>query len=389
MGTETNDELEINADLKKLLEYTPSKVEDKRPTLFDISGYPHYENVISNWYQFFLDSENPHGLGGLFYSSLKELVGIEDGISRGAPCKVEREHLTKKGQIDLLVYEDKDEDGSYINPIIIENKINAPLYNNLYDYYDSVKGENKILIVLALHECEEVKLKNGFKVKTHTHKGYMNIIKDNIPDYIESVDPKYFIYLQDFINNIERITMPQEIIDNMKFYFENSEKINNLLEVKKEAYKFLVDNLYHAVLSKKNDGWSWGQYLEAGEYAWFTIGDKRAIVYVILDGDNYKNFVWMDKDFQKIYKSWREDKNSNAEDYIEEIYSGELGGVEEIYSGELGSLKKIKKSEYLACANYKIKTGENELEKFGENVIDIIEKKWRPLIEAIAKYDDK
>ena len=44
------------------------------PTTFDISGYPHYEEVISNWYAFFFDPAEEHSPDDLFLQSLVVLI---------------------------------------------------------------------------------------------------------------------------------------------------------------------------------------------------------------------------------------------------------------------------------------------------------------------------
>ena len=39
-------------------------------TFMEIGGYPHYENVCSNFLAFFFDPEGPHGLSSLFLDAL-------------------------------------------------------------------------------------------------------------------------------------------------------------------------------------------------------------------------------------------------------------------------------------------------------------------------------
>lgn len=376
--SEVQDKLKI---LEILLEYTPTEVEEEYPTLFDISSYPHYENVISSWYKFFLVEENPHGLGKLFYSSLLELVGLEYSDSGATPCKVEREYPTKGGgRIDLLVYEEK-EGKLFRNPIIIENKIYADLPNDLDDYYDSVEAENKIVLVLSLHGHEKIQLKKERsgeekkKFKVRTHNQYMDKIKKNIPDYIGSVDPKYFIYLQDFINNIERITMPYVITEDMKYYFDNSKKFNTLLKVKKKAYQFLVNVLCESVRDKESNNWSWGRTAATGDYVSFTTDNKDAVFYITLDGDNYEIKVWINKNFQKQWDNMNNDKKDYAKQLIEELNQSGLP-KRKADSAESG---------VLASANYKINI--DQLESFGTEVVKIIENKWKPLIEVISNPD--
>lgn len=48
------------------------------PSIFEIAGYPHYENVCSNILVFFLQPDAAHGLKDLCLKSLLQLVGCED-----------------------------------------------------------------------------------------------------------------------------------------------------------------------------------------------------------------------------------------------------------------------------------------------------------------------
>jgi hypothetical protein len=45
------------------------------PTILEIAGYPHYENVASNILAFFLDPKKGHGLGRIVLESLLAAAG--------------------------------------------------------------------------------------------------------------------------------------------------------------------------------------------------------------------------------------------------------------------------------------------------------------------------
>ena len=98
-------------------------------TFMEIGGYPHYENVCSNFLAFFFDPEGPHGLGSLFLNALAGSVGIE-GVEGGLEgnVSVEREVSTEAGnRIDILIRSDS-------NAVLIENKIFAAVANPFEDY---------------------------------------------------------------------------------------------------------------------------------------------------------------------------------------------------------------------------------------------------------------
>ena len=85
----------------------PGRIERPK-TFMEIAGYPHYENVCSNFLAFFFDPEGSHGLGSLFLDALLDSVGNageEEGL--GGNVSVEREVVTGKGnRIDLLIKSD-------------------------------------------------------------------------------------------------------------------------------------------------------------------------------------------------------------------------------------------------------------------------------------------
>ena len=192
-------------------------------TIFDISRYPHYEEVISNWYAFFFDPVAEHSLGDLFLQSLVEIIN-EDNEHRKfslEDCRVKREFQTEKGGfIDLMLYKQSEDSENYETAIIIENKIYAGVNNDLHDYYDSVKSDQKVGVVISLK-----------KIKVLPHQKFLNItheelgaIQRNLGKYV--VSARYILYLQDFILNLEQMTRPEKMQYSIKYYFDNATKID-------------------------------------------------------------------------------------------------------------------------------------------------------------------
>jgi hypothetical protein len=58
---------------QEILEHEFPKNIKKTPTLLEIAGMPHYENVDSNILAFLLDPAGEHGLEDLFLNSLTSL----------------------------------------------------------------------------------------------------------------------------------------------------------------------------------------------------------------------------------------------------------------------------------------------------------------------------
>lgn len=218
---------------KIILEFQkiPKLKQDK--TFLEISGYPHYENVCSNILRFFLDPNNEHGLKDLFLNSLVKCIEpdfICDYTQEN--IEVTREFVTsQKNKLDLLI-----ETGQYV--IGIENKIFHFLANDLNDYSQSISAQCKlsekkpIAIVLSLNhltnqqDIEKIKV-SGFKNITYTD--LFENIKKSWGDYITTSNPKYEIFLKDFIKSIQNLiprTMENKELRN--FFKENAEDINEL-----------------------------------------------------------------------------------------------------------------------------------------------------------------
>lgn len=184
-------------------------------TIFDVAGYPHYENVVSNILSFFLDANEEHGMSNLWLMTLLECCKAK-GCDINNPDVfnndiIRREYLTGKGnRIDILITTDSK------TTILIENKIYSSLHNDLKDYVKTVKKDfnddeynNRINIVLSLYEIDKqdeiTKMKkNGFV--NILYKDLLAYVLDNIGKYMYSANEKWLIYMKEFINNLLRLS---------------------------------------------------------------------------------------------------------------------------------------------------------------------------------------
>ncbi len=243
---------QLTESFKEILSENYSKESIPAPNIFQLSGFSHYEDVCSNMYAFYLDPDNSHGFKDLFLVSLLEVIsskGVIDFVID--TCKVQREHMTEKGGfIDLLVYEKSGLSDTIQAAIIIENKLRAPLNNDLDDYYDSIHIDpdtNKIGILLTLNPDNPKKYtkKNFINI---THKEWITSIKSNLGDYLIFANEKSLIYLKDFIQNIESMSESKEMPESVKFYFENGPQIKELLELKSNLEYRLIDYVSTALV---------------------------------------------------------------------------------------------------------------------------------------------
>ena len=166
-------------------------------SIFEIAGYPHYENVISNILAFYLNPNNEHGLGGLLLTSLINLTG---GVEvQQENFQVSREVSTNNGgRIDIVIETD--------NQIIgIENKIFHHLNNNLDDYSKSIddwaKPNNLDTLKIVLSIKKETNNSGFICVK---YEDFIAKINENIGMYITTSSQKWILYLIDFLSTIHK-----------------------------------------------------------------------------------------------------------------------------------------------------------------------------------------
>jgi hypothetical protein len=219
---------------------------DPLPTFLDISGFPHYEEVISNWYAFFFNTTAAHGFGSLFIDTLVQMIN-ESNMAQEMPafvhCRVIRERTVKDKRIDLLLYDESYESGGeecYRNAIIIENKIFAALYNELAVYYTNITAEvNKSGVVLSISRHTE--LPPNFINITHTE--FLNRVLKNMGGYLFRASDKYLLLFKDLVQQISLFNKTENMKEYVSFYFEHAEKINELSKIRTKAMEALITDL--------------------------------------------------------------------------------------------------------------------------------------------------
>jgi hypothetical protein len=216
--------------------------ERKDPGLLEIAGCPHRENVWSNLLAFYLDSDRKHGLGDLLLKTLLEMAGYGDaGAVTPAHVEVIREYTTGTGRrIDIVVSSDTFVLG-------IENKVNAPLYNDLEDYAAAIAklaGERKrFKIVLSKYPLRD--LKGGFV--SVAYADLVPAVRKRLEDGAGSADTRYLIFLNDFLDNIENNLNPNIMTENpelIDFILGNEGEIAQLSEYYGEFRAYAAQKLY-------------------------------------------------------------------------------------------------------------------------------------------------
>lgn len=240
----------LSIEIANLEKDIPEVNKGYRDDFFSISGFPHWESVMSNWLTLFLDSSKNHGFTGLFTDSLKAII-----LSKKVEAKVDwlndqvlviQEQMTKKGNfIDLVVYdEDLIEGNSFANALVIEHKIEAALYNDLQDYFESISVESSKLGIVLSARSLGMKNLNFLNI---TYNELIHQLKTRLGEYAINGDKFYLNYLFDFINNLDR--MSEEIDTSaIDFCFRHGETIQKIHNLKQQAENDLGLGVQKALL---------------------------------------------------------------------------------------------------------------------------------------------
>ncbi|WP_026706628.1 PD-(D/E)XK nuclease family protein [Flavobacterium soli] len=218
-------------------------IKGKPKTFLGIAKQPHYENVTSNIYAFYFDSNEVHKLKNLFIKSLLELI-TASSFSKDAHIfesfanfQVVTEYgTTNRKRIDILLQ-------NHHQAIIIENKVYHALNNDLDEYYNEIEVPNKIGIVLSLYPISDIKHHRFINI---THLQLVTQIMQNLGSYILNANDKYLVFLKDFCQNIINLSHPVMEKENIAFYYKNQEKINQLANFKYNVRKHIVAQIVEA-----------------------------------------------------------------------------------------------------------------------------------------------
>jgi hypothetical protein len=224
-----------------LEQYTLVEYEEKEQNIFQIAGFPHYENVSSNVLAYFLEKNNI-----VLYSLLSCISGLYDTHVYNIE-NVKREEITKNNnRIDILINTNKSIIG-------IENKINAWLYNPVDDYYEHLQelavNENKefIFIVLSKNSVEK-----NEKYINILYSDFAVALRKNYAQLLGGLGFRYFFLLNEYVENIENLNggfyMNEEFVKIAQID-DNSNKISQIAieaeklraEFKKTASCILAD----------------------------------------------------------------------------------------------------------------------------------------------------
>ena len=268
---------EINKkELNDIINNDIPNIVERRKNFFEITRFPHLENVVSNILSFYFDSNEDHNFSDLFVISLLEILKEKAGIIINLlDWVVEREVTTQNGnRIDILIKDISEKENS--TTIIIENKIYAGINNPLKDYLNSDKEINKrigVLLTLFPIKCD--------LFVNITHKEFIEKVLKNIHSYLLDADDRHILFLKDYYQNILSLTNIREMEDFVKFYLKNGKKLDELFNVRKNLFDHFCEVIKNTdfqltgITSFSGNREEIWQYIDNSKNSWIKFINKN------------------------------------------------------------------------------------------------------------------
>ncbi|WP_282039336.1 PD-(D/E)XK nuclease family protein [Saccharicrinis aurantiacus] len=261
------------------------EIKEKPLTFLGIAKQPHYENVWSNIYAFYFNVDAEHGLKDLFIKSLLQIVNSkqEEAFQFTTNYNIHTESSTNNnGRIDLLLSNDTD-------AIIIENKVNHLLNNDLEDYWDSTPQANKQGILLSLKAIHHIHHNSFINI---THLELLSVVMQNFGTYICEASDKFTIFLKDFYQNILNLSDPMEA-QNLDFYYQHTQHINEAAKLK-HSVKDYVESEVVKVCEQLNLDFHKGYGGADRGYDYYSCKRDGNLIYTVCYGGLLENSKKLD-----------------------------------------------------------------------------------------------
>ncbi|TCB68280.1 hypothetical protein E0H81_02875 [Acinetobacter terrestris] len=229
--------------LKELLEKSRQyKPTERELTFFDTAARKHYENPTTELLAFFLNPNNQHGLGDLFFESFIQSLKLKHNIdlnNYNSPLKIETEISTHDlKRIDLLI---ETEDHLFIIECKIHHHQNNPIDSYLEYAKDRAKNSKTIVpVVLCLDGLSDFNQWTGISYQDLTKNFKFNLAKKSF----ENPYNKWFLFAREFILHLENYYEDSMNLENFSFIKNNSNEIAHLLQLHNQVFQDLQNHIF-------------------------------------------------------------------------------------------------------------------------------------------------
>lgn len=287
MNTPENN-FDITKEAALLKAKLPALPKRPRKNLFDILKIQHREIRNTNILAYFLDPNEEHGFGSLFYDALLEImvdkvtslqtthphIPFVD-ISLFDEIKTVRTEEQTNGAIETAKSIDIVLEGNKW-VIGIENKINHNLVNPLGVYWEHLQSKYKytfgIVLSLRTYTPEECKANDRHYFLNITHQELLEGVQNNIQLSGDTSSTDLF-YLREYFKNIEshyhHLKERPEMDTIVHEIVKNYDAVSEILKMKEEAEKHLEAQIIEVFAQY--------DYVKSGK--WFRRDDRRFDLY--------------------------------------------------------------------------------------------------------------
>ncbi len=324
-------------NFKKLLEdFSKVHIPKREKTFMGICQYPasRFEEICSRVLAFYFNPNEEHGLRDLWFRALNQCIKQD-----GEYCKPKNVNLlleeptccvegNENKKIDIIIEADN-------TVYAIENKIGAPLYNDLNVYSEHIERKyvenypNKKKIVLTAHSLSPLdKQKVGdCGYEEISYKTLFEQVNAILGDYIADSNVKQLTFMIDFMKTINNKMNFMGNTELANFFFEHREEVDNLIyhynEWKNDIAKQKSDAisvLYNEMKEKTKDNWEiyqgWDLRISFNDGT-----DKNIGIEANFEEDNknacakFKIFITTWGNHNESLKRWKPYKNAIMEKY--------------------------------------------------------------------------
>ncbi|EJO33982.1 PD-(D/E)XK nuclease family protein [Acinetobacter radioresistens WC-A-157] len=259
------------------------KKQPREKTFFDTAIRNHYENPTTELLEFFLNPQESHELGDLFWKGFSDVVEAElkkdTEISIGQIETLERECVTHSGnRIDLMI-----ETNTHL--ILIEAKIYHHQNNPFHDYVKyantRTKGKEILGLILSISGKSEAQSWNGI-----SYQQLVNAVRPYLAEQMLS-NPmnKWNLFAREFLLHLERYYKIQNLdMNRVQFIFDHYQDIQELQKLKTNTIKEVVEKISQT-LNQCIDGYaSYNKYESWGgirfyNHAWHNLTNNTLCIY--------------------------------------------------------------------------------------------------------------
>jgi hypothetical protein len=350
--------------LESFLEKSEIPVIQNPIGFLEIIKKQYHENINSSVYAHFINCSHQQ-VKELFLNALIEIIEKKsDKRIQMFDAFAQTEITTSTGRLDILIGGNLDS-----GKILIENKINHWLDNDLLEYWDFVKcpEQEKIGVLLTLNQHEIPENVKG-KFINITHREWIWSVKENYNP--EDFPINYQVYISDFIQTIENLTKSHKMNEATKFYFQYPTQILKARDTITQAHQFINEQLQYVA---NEIGWqTYGNSMD-----WRNFWDEHNFI------DTYLTIITKDllegkNHFTLILELKRKDKErlSEVKDLLFELNHKQFNP----------ELKMLDHKDYLHF-QFKIYTVSNEeMEELGKIIVQKIKEDFADMTFQVIEY---